>query len=239
MRAFHEPVRDTFEVVGRNKASEILQGKTLAKGTGISPSSKILQLTIEQTNKVVLAYEETQPEVLGITTLHDKPYAGGAYFKEYKLKGPIRIVLYDRNGKPVALCTQEAARMKTYTICGTNPLVDGDEAYVTQEGVDFYRWFHVHDTRDDDGYPILLWNGKVFQRFLKAVPTATEFHELLQHVALCELVIKDDENHGHDLARIVEGWRLEIAPYTDPAMILCVAIVLDKIIPISYHESHA
>jgi hypothetical protein len=204
---------------------DVLQNLMLT--SDMEPSGETIKLCLLHTKRFVFAGQET----LKVNTENEEPFAGGIYFKETRpLLGKAKIVLYNGEDKPIALCLQETAPDKRFIVCGAIPFVEGDEAMATEDGVEFFRWLEIRDTKHTvNAYPIMAWDGETFKHFLKAKPLHEKIHEMSPSRKCRDLAIEDwDCNFklGH-LVRKGRTWNIEVFPGVDPALMMCLVACVD------------
>jgi hypothetical protein len=207
---------------------EIFQGKLLTEGTGTSLPADT-QLCVMHTKAFPLA----EDEVLEVMDTHGKPYADGIHFKAHRtLFGKTSIVLHDKSHEPIAMCQQMLlAPTPAYTIYGRKPLLDGYTGGMVQaEKVRFFPWYQVSEVDLSNRRVLIMkWNGLCFMPFLSA--TGND----------CQHTIEDGRGFGILVGRIEKKneflphdetvrfqWNISVHPEADPAMMLCIAAVLDN-----------
>jgi len=150
-----------------------MHGKTIGDGTDFAKCTEpgsVVKLSIERGQWKFLKFTDT----LSLVDSLGEPFAGGAYIKDYSnVIGKSRVVLYDKDDKPLCLAVQEVFKInKVYNIYGPNPLKDGDEPQEKEGDVDFYPWFRVRDIDDShlEFRSFLVWNGNNYQPMMKIHP---------------------------------------------------------------------
>jgi hypothetical protein len=115
----------------------------------------------------------------------------------------------------------------------------GDEPKSEQDGTAFYPWFHVRaiDNAIQGCYrSISVWNGSDYVPMLRVYPSTRR--PGAQAADLCmvkktELHVTQESDHAivaflnKKTANNCTGWGITIAPGVDPALIICIAAVVE------------
>ena len=193
-----------------------------------------------------------------LSTDNGSKFAGGAHFRRFAkaLSLPYhegsRFMLYDGAGAPVALCVQGSHKMERYyTFFGRTPLHSGDEALEVDDPsndselsvpLDFYPWFRVLDQGACSLLyrPVRVWNGSTFDPLCQAmaVPQSHKgpVEAVSNHLGLkpCYNVLLVDLDVDRSLGYMIQtgrnDWELVVAPGVDPAVVLCLGVVLNDMV---------
>jgi hypothetical protein len=221
-----------------------VRGKCIGDGTDLMPAvgpGQVIKCSIEHGKWRFLSFTDSY----SVCDSKGDPLAGGVYIKEVsnKLLGMDRIVMHDCKDKPICLAVRDKiALTNRYNIYGTGPLLPDDKAEMKEQDVDFYPWFRVRDIDDShlDHRSILVWNGNNFQPMLKIVAArrlpGSQNDDLVpprkgdnlvcdlnDPTIVLALLSKTSEKN-------IAGWKLCIAPGTDPMAMIMLAAIMDKMV---------
>jgi hypothetical protein len=206
----------------------IVGGKLIGEGTEILPVTKagqIVKFSIEHGKWKFLSMSDT----FSILDFNGEPFAGGAHIVENAtILKRNRIVIKDKDGKPICLAAQEVVTInKKYDVYGLKPLKDGDAAVEKEAGIDFYPWFRVRDIdgSHSDFRSFQVWNGNNYQPMMRVVPAKRHPNEpigdLLPPRKGDNLVVDSQDTSkvyavmSKTSSTRVAGWDVQVAPGAD------------------------
>lgn len=220
-----------------------VKGKTIGDGTSIgnvTEAGQVIKLSIERGRWKFLKFEDT----LSLVDSAGEPFAGGAYLKDFSnVIGKSRIILFDKDDKPICLAVQELVKInKVYTIYGLKPLLDGDAPAEKHDGIDFYPWFKVRDIDDShlDFRSMLVWNGKNFQPMIRIYPNErppTAYTGDLLPPNKSDNTVCDSANKDNVYALMSKKsnikerrWDVCIGPGSDAVAMIMLAAIMDDMV---------
>jgi hypothetical protein len=222
-----------------------VNGKAFGEGTDLVPVKEAGQLL-----KITIRPVEGQKGVhLKSDRLlydsHNRPLAGGVHITKFqKLLGRNRLVLYDKDQKPLVVAVQDTKEVthKAYHILGPTPLHQGDKRKEKEGGVDLYPWIRVSDVETDMQLPhrqVSVWNGLKYMDFISIRQAEEEKKHVKDKVVLKkgEFVVVEVNNESSIYGLILkkgskrtDGWELIVAPGVDPVMMIMFAATLDEMV---------
>jgi hypothetical protein len=209
----------------------LVGGKLIGEGTEILPvteAGQIVKLSIEHGKWKFLSMSDT----FSILDSKGEPFAGGAHIVENAtILMRHRIVVKDKDGKPICLAVQEALTInKKYDVYGLKPLKDSDVsdlAVEKEDGIDFYPWFRVRDidSSHNDFRSFLVWNGNNYQPMMRVMAAKRHPGEPIGDllppskndnlVVDCEDTSKVYAIMSKTSSTRVAGWDVQVAPGAD------------------------
>jgi hypothetical protein len=206
----------------------VVGGKLIGEGTDILPVAEpgqIVKLSIDHGKWKFLSMSDT----FSILDSKGEPFAGGAHIVENAtILTRNRIVIKDKDGKPICLAVQEILTInKKYDVYGLNPLKDGDVAVEKEAGIDFYPWFRVRDidSSHNDFRSFLVWNSKNYQPMMRVMAAKRHPGEAIGDLlppSKNDNLVVDSEDTSKVYAIMsktssarVAGWDVQVAPGAD------------------------
>jgi len=223
---------------------EKFHGKVLGAGTDLAPveeAGQVIKISIKAAESQS-AFSLKKDRLL--FDADGKPLNGGVHVTKFrKLVGNNRLVLYDRDEKPICLAVQDNKEVirKAYFVYGTEPLNESDKPKEKEGGVNFYKWLRVCDAEPENQIyvrTVLIWNGLKFVSVasLPCPEKSRKIDRTLNVVAAGDTVIVDahDENQIFGLVlkkgkRKTDGWDIIISPGIDPVFIIMIGAILDEL----------
>jgi len=170
---------------------------------------------------------------------------GGGVHKEHNFHclGKTRLVLLDHDDTSIAMCTQERNKFhREYSIMGVRPLMPGDAPKSTENGVLFYPWFRLLDINDavhGEFRIISVWNGNEYIPMWRVYPATRRPGNKAANLCLVkrtEILITQESDQLSVVGILHKttsldntGWDITIAPGVDPALVLCVAAIVEEL----------
>jgi hypothetical protein len=206
----------------------LVGGKVIGEGTEILPvteAGQIVKVSIEHGKWKFLSMSDT----FSVLDSKGEPFAGGAHIVENAtILMRNRIVVKDKDGKPICLAVQEALTInKKYDVYGLKPLKDWDVAVEKEGEIDFYPWFRVRDidSNHNDFRSLLVWNGNNYQPMMRVLPAKRHPGEPIGDFlppSKNDNLVVDSEDTSKVYAIMsktsssrVAGWDVQVAPGAD------------------------
>lgn len=226
-----------------------MNGKIVGTGTRLVPVDQVGQVV-----KIIIKAQESHNAFAMkknrlVYDSQGQPLEGGVQVTLFrKILGNNRLVLY-QDEKPVCLAIQDMKEVtrKAYFVYGPTPLSEGDKPKAKEDGIEFYRWFHVRDFDLDmqvSHRTVYVWNGRHFVALynIKEAKKETNGRSSLEQAILDvpragdNVIVApadDDMIYGLVLKRGAQksdGWQLVIPPGSDPVVVLMIAVILDEMV---------
>lgn len=204
-------VKDLKQQRRRNKrhvSDKFFRGRRLAPDFGASPETLNLKFVTPQKRRYIWQRDRLD---IGVSKGGEGPlehYGGGT--RVHLAQG--FFVVRNSAGKPVIKCVGDR---KKYIVYGTRPMFAGSKAEAREGGIPFYPWFQVRMCSD----------GTVSVELNRNYQSVWYSEQTLAEKTITMKSSLDDE-----VAAVVylQDNQVSISPKVDPAVMLCLALILDR-----------